>query len=215
VILHRSDGKALEVGPPAVDEPFLTIKTTAVTTAETVDNQPAEAGDVIVEASLDKVKGAFQKSVSLRLTTNHPEEPEIEIPVTLRVRPLIEARPAQVRLTVDPNAPAALGTMFRLTHNGGDNFEIKSVEVSQPDYLVVTQVTTGALRSHNIKVDFKEGLEKLPSTLNGVIKIKTSDPMAGEIDVPVNVSERRAVTRRPLHPSAQPPVPVTGTPGVG
>ena len=200
VLLRRSDGKPLEVSlaKPVSDE--IKIDVLQVKKKEKVDqNTEAQPGDFWVVATIVEPKTVSTITGKVELKTNQPDLPVLTIPITVRVKSQIEARPAQVRIWITDQTKVGQSTVFRLTHNAGGNFAITNVTSSNTKVFAVSQITVGDSRSHQFKVELSEGfdLETIRLPLNGMITVETSSPAAPRITVPVLLSERTRLPPRP------------------
>ncbi|RLE18262.1 MAG: hypothetical protein DRJ65_21630, partial [Acidobacteria bacterium] len=177
--------------------------------------------------------GPGNYSLKVWLTTNHPKLTEVEVPVTFRIKSLISVHPEQIRLWIQESGGGPRGTLFRIIHNGGTEFEVTSIAVKDETLVKASLVAEGAARMHNIRVEVVDDLTSADLGQKGKtteLIIGTSDPKQPEIRVPVMVAQRQAATRpgrgpAELRPSdiqrmgvtkAVVPQPMpTGTPGVG
>jgi len=154
---------------------------------------------VELRASSSLPAGTFSGTV--RITTDHPEAPTLEIPYTVRVRPLIEALPASVRMwaSASPGDPGR-STFLRLRHNGGRAFAIRAVEVSHPQHIVATAMPREESSEQTVRVALPEGLdeEALGASVQGWIRISTTDDERPTVEVPVLVAPTRTLSSRPV-----------------
>lgn len=235
ILMHRNDGKKLEIS--AVRYESSEIEVVALPVDLKAENpagfKPAD-GDVWLVAKVKEDTAPGNHSLKVWLTTNHPKLTEVEIPVTFRIRAIISAHPEQVRLWLQTGSAGARGTLFRVNHNGGADFEVKSIKAEDESVVTASLVGEGPARMHSIRVEASPDLDVADLGQKGKtteLVITTSDPKQPEIRVPVLVAQRQVVTRpgrgpAELRPSdiqrmggatkvAVPnPLP-TGTPGVG
>jgi hypothetical protein len=218
ILLRRTDGEALVIRKTLV--PMVGVTVTAEQVDATLpdaehggdaDSTPwgaaapaaiaAEAGDVWLEMAADATLAAGRYSDVVRLATNHPEAAEIEIPYTIRVRPLIDARPVVVRLwtaptTKDPGRSA----IVTLTHYGDRKFSITGVEVSNPEIFTAAAYSGEPSTQQSIRTGLVEGLDAatLGASMEGWIRVTTDDPERPVIEVPVLVAPTQTLSRRPV-----------------
>jgi len=232
ILMHRNDGKKLKI--PAIRYESTDIEVKAVPVDLKEEKRPGfkpEAGDVwLVTTAKDGVSPG-NYSLKVWLTTNHPKLTEVEIPVTFRIKPLISAHPEQIRLWIQDNGAGPRGSLFRMIHNGGGEFEVKDIKVKDEKLVTASLVDEGSSRMHSIRVELVEGMKAadIGKGKTTELVITTSDPKQPEIRVPVLLNQRQNVTRpgkRPaeLRPSdiqrrgitkSTKPLPLpTGTPGV-
>jgi hypothetical protein len=218
ILLRRTDGEALVIRKTLVPMEGVTVTAEQVDATlpdaehgEDADSTPwgaaapaaiaAEAGDVWLEMAADATLAAGRYSDVVRLATNHPEAAEIQIPYTIRVRPLIDARPVVVRLwtaptTKDPGRSA----IVTLTHYGDRKFSITGVEVSHPEIFTAAAYSGEPSTQQSIRTGLVEGLDAatLGASMEGWIRVTTDDPERPVIEVPVLVAPTRTLSRRPV-----------------
>ncbi len=219
ILLRRTDGEPLEIRRTKVPLTGVTV------TAHAVDNPPpqaspqpeatqtpwgeahqqktqaAETGDVWLDMEASTSLAAGRYSDAVRLATNHPEAPEIEIPFTIRVRPLIEARPAVVRMWTAPttNSPGRSG-IVTLQHHGDRSFGVSSIEVSHPEIFTAVAYGKDPSTQQSIRTALVEGLDAatLGASFEGWIRVTTDDPEKPILEIPVLVAPTRTLSRRPV-----------------
>lgn len=200
ILMHRNDGEKLEISAVRYDNPDIEVTVAPVDPkAEKPAGYTPEAGDVWLVAKAKEGAGPGNHSLKVWLTTNHPKLAEVEVPVTFRIKPLISAHPEQIRLWIQDSGAGggARGAVFRVVHNGGADFEVTSVVVEDEGLVKASLVAEGSARMHSIRVEVPDDLKGADigkSKTTGLV-IGTSDPRQPEIQVPVLVSHRQAVTR--------------------
>ena len=143
---------------------------------------------------------------------------EMEIPVTIRLRPALEVRPEQVQLWIQDGEGAQRGTLFRMVHNREEAFEVLGIDVENEELITAELLDAGRSRAHSIRVKTAESIaaEDVNAPQTTQIVIRTSIADYSEIVVPVTVAGRRPMTRplRPQEPAKRAvPMPLpTGTP---
>jgi hypothetical protein len=177
-----------------------------VSKAGSVENLKVQPGDVILTVTVVSEAArttALDLSGSIKLVTNHPDAEEFEIPYSARLRPLIELRPAQIRLILEKGNPLARATFLRGEHNRGKAFDITKIKPSNPDlFMAVRRDAGGQQQVHQLQVMLVE--ELVPGTIkNRLIEslvISTDDELIPEISIPVLIEPRqpRAQVARPL-----------------
>lgn len=235
ILMHRSDGEKLEISAVRHENPDIEVVAVPVEPKdEKVAGFSPEPGDVWLVATAKDDAAAGNHSLKVWLTTNHPKMTEVEVPVTFRIKPIISAHPDQVRIWVQESGAGPRGTLFRVIHNGGADFEVTSVAVEDETLVNASLVTEASARTHNIRVEVSDDIEAADLGRKGKtteVVIATSDPKQPEIRVPVLVAQRQAVTRTgrgpaelrpsdiqrmggPTKMTVPKPLP-TGTPGAG
>jgi len=218
VILHRADGEALTVTEVAAEHPQLLVRVRPVNGESVPPGESAgdtnmweemahrraikaAPGDVWIELATQEEPAAGNMAGRLRLKTNDPEAPELSVPYMVRVRPLIEIRPAAVRMWLSPvRGTEGRSAIVSLRHNGGGEFAITGVEVSHPEIFVAAANSTGSAARQVVRVGLTEGLgaDSLAGSVEGWIAVATDDPTRPRVEIPVVVSPTRALTRRPM-----------------
>ncbi len=231
LLLSRVDGQALRVVPPELGTEGLTVSARAAgaeprePAQQTAADNPApwgqarrgskepeaRPGDVWLELSAAPVTAPGVYSGTLRVATNHPDAPQLELPYTVRVRPMLEPHPDAVRLwaTAPSNDPGR-SLLVTLRHNGGRAFSIAGVEVSHPELFAAVLIPQAEGTRQMLRVRLAEGLERdsLGAGVRGWIRVTTDDGEHPRVEVPVLVAPSRAASRRPVRAP-------NGTPRVG
>jgi hypothetical protein len=214
LVLHRADGKPLEVTRFELDSANqVGVKLEPVTAPGEQGSQP---GDVVVEVSTAADSPEGNRGGRLSLFTNHPEQPEVVVSLQVRVRPLIEPRPERVQLWVDEGTAAGRTTSFRLTSNHEQPFTVTGIVSSHPELFTAAPVTTDARLLQTVQVTLAENadLASMPAAVNGTLRVSSDDPAQPVVEVPVVISKRIRTTRparviRPAPPAdgvpAEPP----------
>lgn len=196
ILLHRPDGEPLEILGVETGDPELAAKIETVAGSGSKKSPDAAPGDVWIELVSDPTASAGRRSGSVRIATNHPDLPELVIPSSWRVRPLIEARPEIVRLWLPTvGGPVARSALFSLRRVGEKTFAVTGLEVSHPEIFTATADSTAAATRQLIRVNLLEGVtyDTPRSTVEGWVKIETDDPKRPIIEVPVKVARRRGL----------------------
>jgi len=217
ILLRRTDGKNLVIrktvapltGVSVTAEPVDAVSTETNSEAGT-DPTPwgayaarfpdeAKPGDVWLELAADGTLASGRYSDVVHLATNHPEAAEIEIPYTIRVRPLIDARPAVVRMWTAPTTTGAgRSAIVTLSHYGDRKFSIIDVEVSHPAFFTAAAYSRDPSTQQSVRTGLVEDLDAstLDAVVEGWIRVTTDDPEQTMIKVPVLVAPTQALSRR-------------------
>ena len=199
ILMHRSDGEKLEISAVRYDNPDIDVVAVPIDPkAEKPAGFKPEPGDVWLVATAKDGASPGNYSLKVWLTTNHPKMTEVEVPVTFRIKSLISAHPDQVRLWLQESGAGPRGTLFRIIHNGGTEFEVTSVSVEDETLVNASLVTEASSRMHNIRVEISDDVKAADLGQKGKtteLVIGTSEPKQPEIRVPVLVAQRQAVTR--------------------
>jgi hypothetical protein len=198
LVLHRTDGEPLQVTKVETGSSKLfDVKVVPVKKAD--PSVGAVPGDVILDVSVGPRKGYLARSDALVVHTNHPKMESFKLPVSLRVRPLIQATPGQLRLWVGPREQErGASSVLVLRSNAKRPFTITSVASSRPDAVQVVEQNSGSAVQHTLKVTVpaKVAAALDAAMLRARITVTTDDPEKPEIQVPVFVSKRVGAKRR-------------------
>ena len=152
LLLRRADGRELRLS-----DPMSRVGAWVEFHIENVDREKrlangleARPGDVLITATVRERTEAISRTGSLQLRTNHPRMPVLEIPVTLRVRPMVELRPSEVRLVDGSTRPGTSSTLVRVVHNSGARFRIRSVDVGDDGLVEAGASTEGPRSTHTV-----------------------------------------------------------------
>ena len=220
ILLHRTDGKALEIADLKLDHPDLVVRARPVrdeTETTPVPNTAgdlwselasrtrkieAAAGDVWIDLAVTSSAPPGTTTGTVRFTTNDPDAPTMSWPYTVRVRPLIEARPAEVRLWLSEGGMHnGRSSTVNLSRTLEGEFAIIGVEVSHPEVFNAAAVSTAAASRQAVRVRVAEDLDRneMAGTIKGTIRIHTDDAELAVVEVPVIVAPTRALAvKRPL-----------------
>ena len=219
VVLHRIDGEALAVTEVVAEHPQLLVRAHPVTgervpPAEKAGDTnmweematrrhdiKAAPGDVWIELATQEGPISGNIDGRLHLKTNDPEAPELSLPYMVRVRPLIEVRPAAVRMWLSPvRGTEGRSAIVSLRHNQGEEFTITGIEASHPEIFTAAANSTGSAVRQVVRIGVTEGLsaDGLVGSVEGWIAVTTDDPNRPRVEIPVVVSPTRALTRRPV-----------------
>jgi hypothetical protein len=199
VLLHRSDGNPLEILGVETGDLELAAHVEMVAWSGSQKDPDAVSGDAWIELVSNPAADVGRRSGSVRIATNHPDLPELVMPSSWQVRPLIEARPEIVRLWLPTEfRRVARSTLFSLRHAGGKTFTVIGLEVSHPEIFTAKANSTAAATRQAIRVSLLDDVtpDTLGSTFEGWVKIETDDPERPTIEVPVIVSPKRVPYRR-------------------
>ncbi len=199
LVLHRVDGKPLEVTRIDTGSPKLLTVTSRPATKKDRKLGAVE-GDVVLEIRSKELSGFTQRTQILTLHTNHPKLETMRLPVRIRVKPVIAAMPAQVRLWAPAGEEARdLVSVVTVLSNTGKPFTITAVESSHPDVVTAEVKGKGSATRHTIalhvpaKVVSGIGL----GTKRATLTIRTDNARKPVLEVPVLIARRRKPKRFP------------------
>jgi len=201
LILRRADGKELEVTGVVSNEPRIVIATKPVTEETMVGRQQAKPGDVLLIASVAPGVDPVMVNGRIKLKTNHPDGPEVAVTYSLRIRAVIEANPAQVRLLLQEGNSSARTMLFRVQNNRRGQFTLTGAKPSNPE-LFRAEVLDGDAKAqvHSVAVMLQDDVVpgSLGSSVFESLVLTTDDPAQAELTVPVHIEPREL--RRPAQP---------------
>jgi len=201
LVVRRSDGEKLEITGIDNHDDRIEITSKTVEKATTIGRQQAKRGDVVLTVSGAAGLPAVSSNGRFRFMTNHPDAPTVMVNYAIRLRPVIEVRPSQLRLVLqEGNAPART-MLMRIQHNRRGAFKITDIKTSKPDLFgaqlvgenVQQQVQSVAVR---INEDVEPG--EIPNRLLETLVIHTDDEVKPRIEVSVLIEPR--AMRRPAQP---------------
>ena len=204
ILLRRSDRVRLEVYDSAVDRPGLFVSTQKVEAKGSFGDLRAEPGDVWLKLSAAADHPVGVVNGTIRLQTNHPKLSELEVPYTVRVRPLMEVRPDVVRLwpATSVNMPGRYA-IIGISRVDGHGFSVTGVESSHPEVFSAAAAPEPGSGLQRVRVDLADELakEQFMGSFDGRLTIRTDDPDKPVLSVPVIVAPTRALTRRSPRPT--------------
>jgi hypothetical protein len=201
VLLQRADGEPLEILSADTGDPTLKVVAEPVVKKERTNDYEAAPGDVWLELILPADSPIGSRTGKLRLATNDPIAPSLEVPFAMRVRSLIEFRPDGIRLWPSPGRSGdGYSAFVNLNRNGTGVFTITGIDVSHPEVFSASAIPSEPAGRQTVRVELIEGLgpEAIEATVDGWIKIRTDDPVRSVVEVPVVVASNREGTRRPF-----------------
>jgi hypothetical protein len=202
VLLHRADGQPLDarlVGTTL--ERGITVELAPVQGGEEpVGRLTPQPGDQWLVATLESAAAGNHDGM-ITLATNDPRASKLELPLIVRVRPVIEMRPSPVRLWPADGGPSGTSMLVRLSHSQRSAFEVTGIEVADPKLVSAKLDSSGSQQIHSLRVTLAEGVTVAEGTLRTTVRIATSDSTRPLLELPVEVSVRHQGARRPLPPT--------------
>ncbi len=209
ILLHRDDGEPLAA---QIEKVSLTegvkLSIEAVPDGSTPEGSGRGiAGDLwIVAETLDGSPPVNQNGVVV-LTTNHPQAPTLEIPIYLRVRPVIEVQPNAVKLWPSSGGPNGTSTRIRLSHNLRQPFEVTGVEVSDPKLLTARVTSQAGQPIQAVELTLADPTAPIEGQVRASLRISTSVEGKERIEIPVVITTRHEALRRQPLPAVKPAKP--------
>ncbi len=121
------------------------ITTKPVTEPVQIGRDQAVPGDVLLVASLAPGVADTTASGQVRVNTNHPDS-EVSIAYSLRIRPVIEADPTEIRLLLQEGNTSSRTMLVRVQHNLRGEFKVTGSQPSSPE-LFRAQIVDGDISS--------------------------------------------------------------------
>jgi hypothetical protein len=204
LLLRRDDGEPLEITGIDASGGRLVLSTTTLTEARKVGAVEGRAGDVVVHATVDPDLPASSANGTVRVRTNHPDAPSIDIFYSLRMRPVIESRPARVVLVLERGNKGGRAALTRLQHNRGASFTVTGLRPSDPSLFRADLLgEPGSLSIHSVTVRLVDGVE--PGAFTGrkveSLVISTDNEQVPELRLPVLVEARAPRVSHQQRPS--------------
>ncbi len=202
VLLRRGDGEVLEItSATSVPAEALELSWQKVGPdgGDAVRGVVPRQGDVRLELRLAADAPVGRRNGVVRVATNHPDSPTLDIPYVVIVRARIEPRPSQVGLRAAPPGRAGRDAELRLASTVGEPFEITRLEVSDPELLLVEVLGDAAKQlNHRLKVALARDPEPADPAreIHGWVRVHTTDPSLPTVEVPVRVWPDPARVRR-------------------
>jgi hypothetical protein len=198
VLLHRADGEPLQV---TLEEPALgggleaRVQPFEAGAAGSDSGPAGVAGDQWLEVTIGDGAQPMNHSGVIALATNQPELPRLEIPLIVRIRPLIDVRPSLVQLWLPDGGPDRTTALVRLSHVGRQQFEITAVEVADPSTITAQVVSGGPQQLHSLRVALADDVSLDVEVLRTSLRVLTSEAAKPELLVPVEVHARNRALR--------------------
>jgi hypothetical protein len=181
VNLWSTDGKALEIRSIKTPFPWVVATARRPTDAERTPEVTADQWRLEVSLAPDAPIGPLKDSI--RVMTNHPEEPEIEIPLSGNVRTVLHFQPGEVDFgkLVRPMKEAKR-FVVKLFNFGKDPVELRSVETDLP-FVTVSFSAEEAGRRYRVELLLAADAPK--GKLEGHLKAETSSATMPTVEIPV------------------------------
>jgi hypothetical protein len=201
VLLHRTDGEALEAKIVEVTpNDRVTVSLEPVAATEDRGSNRGTPGDVWVVAATREGVRTGNANGMVSLTTNDPRVPKLEIPLYLRVRPVLEVRPQSITLWPAAGGPGGMTAKIRLSHSSRQPFEVTGVEVSHPELLAARVASSAGQPIQAIAVNLSDDAAVGEGPIRGWIRLATSVPGKELVEVPVVITEQHEALKRSRRP---------------
>jgi len=201
LLVRRRDGEPLEVTEIKHHDPRIVVTTKRLEEPRTIGELAGRQGDVLMTIATAPGLEAQGINGRFRFSTNHPDVPNVAVSYALRLRPVIEARPAQVRLILQEGNEPARSAMMRVHHNRSDDFKITAAASSKPELFTAELIDGDAEQQvHTVAVMLDENVQAgaLRGRAMETLVLTTDDPANPEVEVSVLIEPRGL--RRPGAP---------------
>ena len=203
LVLRRNDGEELKILGASARNPGVAIETTPVT-AENAEQatkaaRGAQVGDVLLAVSATEAIQTGASAGQIVIETNHPDKPQLLLPLRANVRALVDVQPRRVTLNHRPGGATQASAQVTLRHGRGRPFRVASVELEgELPGVSVSVPTEGQARQHRVELRV-EGEELAPGRYSGTLVATTALKKIPPLRVPVTLRVMEPA------PSAQPP----------
>lgn len=201
LVIRRSDGEALEITGIDNHDDRILITTKTVEKATTVGRQQAKPGDVLLTIAGEPGLPAVSSNGRFRFATNHPDATNVMVNYAIRLRPVIEVRPAQVRLLLQEGNTPARTMLMRIQHNRRGEFKITDITTSKPELFgarLVGKDVRQQVQTVAVRLDDEVEPGDVANRLLESLVVHTDDPVKPRVEVSVLIEPR--TMRRPAQP---------------
>jgi len=208
LVLRRHDGKPLHIESLDVNDPdLIEAKFTKIKKTKKIKGLTAHSGDVLLEVSLKPQKDTVSRTTRVNVHTDVPEEPLVNIPVSVRLRPRVEAMPPQVQIALPVQGGKGAHRQLHIRDNIGAKFRVLKVTSNRPEYFTADILSREPSPDQLIvvRVTDEAAAKELSTRVYGKLVVTTDNP-------------ERIPKRRPMPPGRSrtirgrvAPTPVGGT----
>jgi hypothetical protein len=174
---EAADFRVLEAVSPY---PHLRATVREAQDAERIADAPGPQWRIELTLAADAPVGPLRDF--LRVKTNHPRQPELEIPLSGTVRPVLHLTPGAADFGELSLAGQAREVVLTLVNFGASPVEIRGVTTDVAGAAARFEVVETGKR-WKIVVQLGPGIAK--GRVDGVLRVETSSPVLPEIEVPV------------------------------
>jgi len=181
VNLWSEDGTPLEVSGVTAGESWIVATAHRASGDELRHDGPPEQWRLDVTLRDDAPLGPITDR--LVVTTGHPKQPVLEIPLSGFVRPVLSPTPAVADFgKLGKTAPDKQRFVFKLFNFGSDPVELTGTTIDLP-FVVVTTAPEEAGRRFRIELQIAPDAPK--GKFEGTLKVETTSPVSPVVEVPV------------------------------
>jgi hypothetical protein len=193
LVVRRRDGEPLMLEPPAQEPQGFRV---ALEKVDEANADPpgtrygAEPGDWRIRLSFDGAERPLAQAARLRLKTNHPKRPVLNLPVTLRVRPALIVRPQRVVLTATARDEGQPRRVVTLRHGARAPYRLTGVSL-RGELPGVTATRRRDVRAAVQQIDVVlDASELKPGIHRGHLVVQTDLAARPTVEIPVRVTVR-------------------------
>jgi hypothetical protein len=202
VVLRRGDGEAIEITKIDNTDDRLMISAEPVVQPDQVGRTKTRAGDVVLSVTTKAGLKPVSANGRFKVRTNHPDAEPVEMVYAIRLLPMIEARPQNVRLLLQDGNPSARTALMRVQHNRRGQFKLTGAIASNPEIFKGHLIDGDSKQQvHSVAIMLLDDVQ--PGDIEGrlfeTLTLTTDDPEHPEIAVAVHIEPREL--RRPRQPS--------------
>lgn len=203
IIVRRPDGKPMEIKDVAGLPPEVVLTKEPVT-AKNADpptsNNPARPGDVRLLFAVAQTDKPGSLTAQLKIATNHPDKPELTMPLTVNVQPIVRVTPPRLQVRRDPTAAEATARI-NLAHAHSKPFRVQNVAVKGDLPGCTASVASGAAGPVQVIEVHSAGEAPAAGIYNGTVMATTDLASTPTIEVPVTL---RVIGPPPAPPAKTP-----------
>lgn len=199
LILRRNDGQELEILGASARNPGVAVETRPVTAENAQEAakaaRGARVGDVLLAVSATDAIQLGTSAGQIVIETNHPDKPQVLLPLRASVRALVDVQPRRVILNHRPGGATRTSAQVTLRHGRGRAFRVTGVEIEgELPGVSVSVPTEGQVRQHRVELEV-QGEELPPGRYSGTLIATTGLKRIPPLRVPVTLRIMEAATR--------------------
>lgn len=210
IVIRRTDGEKLEVPEITVSDPRVEYGKEIVTDA-TADRTPgpaaAKAGDVRLRFKVKPSAPGVPASSgagTVRVKTNHPAKPEVTLPLSISVQPVLRPVPPVLNVHRLPGVESAVGRVS-LAHGANRAFRATGVELKGDLAGCTAKVLNEGPAAVQVIEVTSSGPPPAAGVHTGTAVVATDQALMPTIEVPVTLRV----------PAQGPPAGTAGASGAG
>ncbi len=176
-----SDGDPpLEIRGVRAPHPWIEAKARPATASELRPEGPKQQWRLEVSAAADAPLGPLDDTLVVR--TNHPKQPELRIPLSGFVRPVLEAVPEVADFGKLGQGAPRTRYVVKLFNFGSSRVEVESVSTNLPFVSASVRPEQDG-RRFRIELDLASDAPK--GKFSGTLEISTTSPVLHKLEVPI------------------------------